>query len=321
MFKKILVPLDGSPTAEAVLPLVIHIAKLAKAEVELITVLTPVAIWDAAATMIRWDAEEEAAKAYISSKAKEVSEAGITAHSMVAFGPAAYAIFDAAKDTKADFIAMTTHGRSGVSRFVLGSVADKLLHTAAPLLVVRPSNDEKAQTLSPSDIRKVFVPLDGSELSLAAIPSAEEIARMFNSDLVFCNVVSTDWIAYSGMETPVLYQDVLEEGKARARTNLETIASQSRERGFAAHGVVGLGGPADEIERLAREQDANLIVMSTHGRSGPSRWFMGSVADAVVRRTHLPCLLVRPNQVKEQEDGQKEVGKEAPAGQKEEVAE
>ncbi len=304
MFKKILVPLDGSPTAEAVLPLVTHLATTDKAEVELITVLTPVAIWDTAASMIKWDAEEEAARAYISGKASKLSEAGITAHSRVAFGPAAYAIFDAAKDAKADFIAMTTHGRSGVSRFILGSVADKLLHTAAPLLVVRPRDHQEDQPLSPSDIRKVFVPLDGSELSIEAIQSAEEMARMFNASLVFCNVVSTDWVVYSGMETPVLYQDVLEEGKARAKTNLETMSRQSRERGFAAHGVLGLGRPADEIERLAREQDANLIVMSTHGRSGPGRWVMGSVADAVVRRTHLPCLLVRPKQVKDQTDSQ-----------------
>src|SRR6266545_2267825 len=203
MIRKILVPLDGSPAAEAVLPLVTRLAQAEKAEVELITVLTPVAIWDAAASMIKWDAEEAAAGEYIAGKARDLEAHGIRTHSTVAFGQAAYAVFDAAKNKKADFIAMTTHGRSGVKRFVLGSVADKLLHTAAPLLVVRPSDDEKAQTLSPSHIRKVFVPLDGSELSLAALPSAEEMARAFNADLVFCNVVSTDWIAYSGVETPV----------------------------------------------------------------------------------------------------------------------
>lgn len=298
MIKKILVPLDGSPTAEAVLPLVTRLAQAEKAEVELITVLTPVAIWDAAASMIKWDSEEEAARMYIETKAQELEERGIGTHSTVAYGQAAYAIFDAARDKKADFIAMTTHGRSGVTRFVLGSVADKLMHTAAPLLVVRPSDDKAGQPLVPAEIRKILVPLDGSELSLAAIPLAEEIARVFNASLVFCSVVSTDWIAYSGMETPVLYQDVLADMKATTKANVDRIAGESRGRGFKAECFVGVGGPADEIQRIATEHGVGLIVMSTHGRSGPSRWVMGSTADALVRRTHLPCLLVRPHQVK-----------------------
>ncbi len=246
MSKKILVPLDGSPTAEAILPLVTYLAKTDNAEVELITVITPVAIWDAAASMIKWDAEEKAAREYISGKVRGLKEAGVTAHSIVAFGQASYAIFDAAREKKADFIAMTTHGRSGVTRFVLGSVADKLLHTAAPLLVVRPRDHQEDQPLSPSDIRKVFVPLDGSELSLEAIPSAEEMARMFNASLVFCSVVSTDWIAYSGMETPVLYQDVLEEGKARAR---RTWKRSQGNQGSAASRPMGL---LDLVGRLTR---------------------------------------------------------------------
>jgi nucleotide-binding universal stress UspA family protein len=297
MIKKILVPLDGSPAAEAVLPLVTHVAKAEKAEVELITVLTPVAVWDAAASMIKWDSEEAAATGYIAGKAQELKDGGVAARASVAYGQAAYAIYDAAKEKNADFIAMTTHGRSGVTRFVFGSVADKLLHTAAPLLVVRPGDDEGRQ-LGPSEIRKILVPLDGSELSLAAVPHAENMARVLHASLVFCSVVSTDWIAYAGMETPTLYQEVFEDMKATAKENVDKVAGEARGRGFEAAAIVGTGGPADEIQRIAEEQGAGMIVMSTHGRTGPSRWVMGSVADAVVRRTHLPCLLVRPTQVK-----------------------
>jgi nucleotide-binding universal stress UspA family protein len=297
MIKKILVPLDGSRTAEAVLPLVIHLAKADNAEVELITVITPVAIWDAAASMIKWDAEEKAARDYIRAKTIELREAGLTANSMVAFGQAAYAIYDAAKTRNVDFIAITTHGRSGIARFVLGSVADKLLHTAAPLLVVRPSGQD-GEELSPPGIRKILVPLDGSELSLSAIPFAEDMANKFNAALVFCHVVTTDWIAYSGMETPTLYPDVLDEMKAAAEAKIEKAAVESRGRGFDVDYFVGIGGPTDEIQRIAGDQGADMIVMSTHGRSGPTRWVMGSTADALVRRTHLPCLLVRPQSAK-----------------------
>ncbi len=297
MIKKILVPLDGSPAAEAVLPLVTHLALAEGAAVELVTVLTPVAIWDAAASMIKWDAEEAAARRYVDGKRQELGERGIRAHATVHVGEAAYAIFKTATDNKVDFIAMTTHGRSGVTRWVLGSVTEKLLRTTAPLLVVRPA-DEAGVPLDPSQVRKILVPLDGSELSQAALPHAEEMAKIFNASLVLCNVVSTDWIAFSGMEAPVLYQDVLGDMKATAESNLEKAANESRGRGFNVDCFVGVGGPADEIHRIAAEQGAGLIVMSTHGRSGPRRWVMGSVADAVVRGTHLPCLLVRPGHVK-----------------------
>jgi nucleotide-binding universal stress UspA family protein len=297
MIKKILVPLDGSKTAETVLPLVTHLAKANDAEVDLITVMTPVAIWDTVASMMNWEAEEKAARDYIRGKTVELTEAGLTVHSKIAFGPAADAIYDAAKERKVDFIVMTTHGRSGVARFVLGSVADKLLHTVAPLLVVRPG-DEAGGELTPAGIRKILVPLDGSDIARSAIPHAEEMATRFNASLIFCQVATTDWIAYSGMETPILYQEVLEDMKANAKTNTEEAADKSRARGFDVECVVGIGGPADEIQRIATEQGADMIVMSTHGRSGPSRWVMGSTADALVRRTHLPCLLIRPQHAK-----------------------
>lgn len=303
MIKKILVPLDGSPMAEAVLPLVTTLAQAEKAEVELITVLAPIAIWNAAASTIRWDAEEEAAREYVEAKARDLEKQGIKAHSNVAYGQASYAIYDAARDLKVDFIAMTTHGRSGITRFVLGSVADKLLHSSAPLLLVRPGDEKSIKHTTAADIRKVLVPLDGSELSLTAIPAAEEMARIFDARIALCGVVTTDWIAYSGMETPVLYQDVMDSMKEATQNNLEETAAAIKRRGYDVDCFVGIGGPADEIQRIATEQGAGMIVMSTHGRSGPRRWVMGSVADAVVRDTHLPCLLVRAGVMEQRLDG------------------
>jgi len=305
MIKKILVPLDGSPAAEAVLPLVTHLAQAEKAEVELITVLTPGGIWNAVASMIKWDAEEAAAREYVEGKARELEGHGIKAHPTVGFGQAADAVFDAAKSKKADLIAMTSHGRSGIARWFLGSVAEKLLHTTAPLLVVRPRGDQ-VQRLVPSEIQKVLVPLDGSELSLEAIPLAEEMARVFDASLVFCSVVATDWIGSLGAERPMLYQEVLDDMKANAEANVAKAASESRERGFKVDCFVGIGGPTEEIQRIADEQGVGLIVMSTQGRSGPRRWVLGSVADSVVRHTHLPCLLVRPRQVKPPKEHQVE---------------
>jgi nucleotide-binding universal stress UspA family protein len=292
MTKKILVPLDGSPTAETVLPLVIKLAQADNAEVELVTVLTPVAIWDTAASMIKWDAEEAAAREYIEGKVKVLTDLGLRASAAVAYGEAAPAIFDRVKASKADLVAITTHGRSGLARWFLGSVAEKLLHSKAPMLVVHPRDSKRAGPISP-DIGKILVPLDGSELARAAIAPAEKMAKTFNASLVFCTVVTTDWVAYAGLEAPAVYQDVFDDMKKNAQENLEKAAAESRKRGFQVECFIGVGVVSDEIQRVAREQKADLIVLSTHGRSGPGRWVMGSTADALVRRSHLPCLLVR----------------------------
>jgi nucleotide-binding universal stress UspA family protein len=119
------------------------------------------------------------------------------------------------------------------------------------------------------------------------------MAKTFNASLVFCTVVTTDWVAYAGLEAPAVYQDVFDDMKEDARVNLETAATESRKRGFQVDCFIGVGVVSDEIQRISREQRAGLIVLSTHGRSGPGRWIMGSTADALVRRSHLPCLLVR----------------------------
>jgi nucleotide-binding universal stress UspA family protein len=292
MTRKIVVPLDGSPTAEAILPLVVKIAQVDKAEVALITVLTPVAIWDTAATMIKWDAEEAAAGEYIENKAAELEALGLKASFAVAYGEAASAVLDKVKADGADLVALTTHGRSGLARWFLGSVTEKLLQSKAPMLVARPYGDQQGQPIA-VEIRKILVPLDGSELARAAIPVAEKMAKTFNASLVFCTVTTTDWIAYAGIEAPAVYQDTVDDMTANVRANLEQTAAESRGRGFEVECFPGVGVIADETLRIASEQDVGLIVLSTHGRSGPSRWVMGSTADALVRRSHLPCLLVR----------------------------
>jgi nucleotide-binding universal stress UspA family protein len=313
MTKKILVPLDGSTMAEAVLPLVVRIAQADQAEVELVTVLTPVAIWDSAASMIKWDAEEAAAREYINAQVGHLTGLGLKASATVAYGEAAPAVLDRAKAGKADLVAITTHGRSGLARWFLGSVAEKLLHSKAPMLVVRPA--DATQPIAPLQIRKVLVPLDGSQLSLTAIPAAEKMAKTFGASLVFCTVVTTDWVAYAGMEAPAVYQDVFDDMKKSAEENLERAAAESRKRGFKVDGFIGVGSVSDEIQRIATEQEAALIVLSTHGRSGPSRWVMGSTADALVRRSHLPCLLVSSQQQRKRSNGKTPEAAGAAGGQ------
>ena len=191
---------------------------------------------------------------------------------------------------------MSTHGRSGVSRWALGSVTDKVLHgTHRPLLVVRPTSSE-SQT---PEIKQIMVPLDGSELSASILPFVEEFAATLNASLLLHAVVHM----YPGSEmitpaTGALLEELVAAFKSRLGETKARIQSRSD---LEVVSLVTAGPTVDTIVWTAREERVDLIAIATHGRSGIGRWVLGSVADGVVRRSHLPCLVVRPMDVQDVE--------------------
>jgi nucleotide-binding universal stress UspA family protein len=217
----------------------------------------------------------------------------LSCESAVTAGDPGDAILSEADAKDADLIAMSTHGRSGLTRWVLGSVADKVVHrTMKPLLIVRARD---AREHPPATVNRVLVPLDGSPLSLSVLPYVEDLAATLGASLVLFNGVPPLDV-YPGAETTAarvgnVIDDLLEQGRAF----LAQVEAEIEARGKTqARSVVTIGFAVDEITRVAEEVNAGLIAMATHGRSGVDRWVMGSVADGVVRRSSLPCLLVRP---------------------------
>jgi nucleotide-binding universal stress UspA family protein len=144
MFKKILVPLDGSPMAEAVLPYIRRMAKEDGAEIELLNVtMIPIAAYPVDAPldiepMIKQ--QREASEQYLKKVVDDIGHEGIKVTPLISEGPVAEQILQYAETTGVDLIAMSTHGRSGLSRWLMGSVADKVLHGAkVPVLLIRPN--------------------------------------------------------------------------------------------------------------------------------------------------------------------------------------
>jgi len=144
MFKKILVPLDGSPMAEAVLPYIRRMAKEDGAEIELLNVtMIPIAAYPVDAPldiepMIQQ--QREASEQYLKKIVEDIGHEGIKVTPLISEGPVAEQILQYAETTGVDLIAMSTHGRSGLSRWLMGSVADKVLHGAkVPVLLIRPN--------------------------------------------------------------------------------------------------------------------------------------------------------------------------------------
>lgn len=279
MIRTILVPLDGSTAAETVLPYVKLIASPIGADVHLLTIAAN-------------EEEQSEATAYLTEKSKELSAHSLTA--AVAPGDEARTILEQADAKDADLIAMSTHGRSGLMRWILGSTADKVVHRSTrPVLLVRAQEEDERP---PAKVERVLVPLDGSDLAESVLPYVEEMAAALDAEIVLYNAVLPLDIYPAAESTPApagnLIDDLVEQGKSF----LAKVGREIESRGKAkVQMVVTVGFPVDEITRVARETNVGLIAMATHGRSGVDRWVMGSVADGVVRRSSLPCLLVRPD--------------------------
>jgi len=287
MIDRILAPLDGSELAETALPYVEYLAARTGAGVRLLTVVGS-------------EAERAQASAYLLAKRDELRGRTVEASVAVVQDGEAETILAEADAWGANLIAMSTHGQSGVLRWVFGSVADKVLHgSPRPLLLVR----SRPAGARPSEVRieRILVPLDGSELSLSVLPYVEDVAKALGASLVLFNAVIPLDIYPAAEMTPARVGSIIDDLVAQAQSFLSAVEKECEGRGVKARSVATIGFPVDEIARVAMEVGAGLIALATHGRSGVNRWIMGSVADGVVRRSALPCLMVRPEGVAAQE--------------------
>lgn len=293
MIKTILVPLDGSELAEQVLPYASELAGRASAELLLLTSIQPVGIWDATATAINWEREERLAQEYLDAQKDRLEAAGVKVRVKRQHGEAAANILETAEAESVSLIAISTHGRSGLSRWLFGSVADRVVQSShVPLLMIRPD----ARTEPRPIFEKILVPLDGSDVAAGVLPFVEEVAKLFGASLVLYHAVPPI-SAYPGFETvnPQLDGKVLQEMQQQAKELLSRAAHDIEARGFRVTVAVSIDLAADGILRAARETGAGLVAIGTHGRSGLGRMVLGSVANAVMRRSTIPCLLVHPS--------------------------
>ncbi len=296
MFKKILVPLDGSKIAEAVIPFAREIADRSSAEILFVTAVQHVGVWDAALSLQVLKRESEIAADYLATVERDVAVEGQKVTTQVLDGDAAEAVLAAADEAVADLIAISTHGRSGVSRWLFGSVATRILeHAGVPLLVLRPKEGEDRGAPGPV-VKKILVPLDGSEVAKSVLPVVEEFAKTMGASLVLYHSVAP-LSAYPGFESAgaAALGDAVEETQRQAREILARASEEVNSHGVEATTVVSLGTAVDGVLSAADELDVDLIAIATHGRSGLGRAVLGSVADGVIRRSAVvPCLVVRP---------------------------
>jgi nucleotide-binding universal stress UspA family protein len=294
MLRTILVPLDGSALAAYALPYAARLARAAGGRLVLVRA-TPDA------------PSHQQAEAELGAVAERLFGEGVPAESHVRRGAAGDVILDGARAWEAGLVAMATHGRSGLGRWLYGSVADHVLrHAPVPVLLVSGVCERRWPAASPAPAGpgtesggqgRVLVPLDGSALSGAALRPAGELAGALGAGLLLVQVVPfTRYSRYAaGAESySATYASDPEPALDEARRYLEAAAAPLRRAGHDVATAADLGMAAPTIARLAREHDAAAIALATHGRGGLARAVLGSVATGVLQLAGAPVLLARP---------------------------
>jgi nucleotide-binding universal stress UspA family protein len=300
MYKKILIPLDGSETTENVLPYARALAKRLGIPVELLAVVdfTEMARSVSAADGLFLDrlANDEARRSGVYLAGISQSFSGIAARCLVKQGRAADIIVEIAAAEKDTLIMMATHGRSGLNRFFLGSVTEKVLRaTSSPLLVVR----AKEGTVAAGEVvfKSLVVPLDGSELAESVMPSVVALAKQLDLEIILLRAYAIPYGAYTvgeGFYDPVNLEAFMARLRQETIDYLERKTAELKRKGIEKVSYIAREGlSADEIIKYGRKTPDKLIAMCSHGRSGVKRWVLGSVTETVVRHAGDPVLVLR----------------------------
>jgi nucleotide-binding universal stress UspA family protein len=281
--ERLLVPLDGSRLAEAVLPLAETLAREHGAELFLLRALRAEDSVDAET------AAQREAESYLEATAGDTRARGLPAVRWLTwYDEPAPAIANGAAANAIELIVMATHGRSGLGRLLLGSVAEGVVRkTTVPVLLVR-GELPRAR----GDFGKILVPLDGSELAEGVLPVVERLTRPAGGAVVLVHAVEPV-VAPTLAETPIAVQEPAPVRTAEAEEYLSRVADGLEVRHVAVTCAVRLGPAVSVIHDTAAATGAGLIAMSTHGRTGLGRLIMGSVAEQVLRSAPVPVLLWR----------------------------
>jgi nucleotide-binding universal stress UspA family protein len=330
MFTRVLVPLDGSDRAERALPVAMRLALASGGSLVLVRVATesyyaPAALGYALDNADALVAPVNEAEAYLKAVAAREELARVPVTTLAAIGTPAVEILETAREKHVDAIVMCSHGRTGLAKWAMGSVAQKVArHSIVPVLVLKdgvPTPQALASAQAPS--LRVVIPLDASPLAEAAIAPALELLTCLGTDgsaeLHLLRVLDLSTI-YGRVGVDADQDRTVQTAiTASAQEYLTAMADQVRRQlpGALSHARVTWSvatgiDPASVITETAtghapgasdeHAKPFDLIAMATHGRGGLGLWAVGSVTEQVLTSTVSPVLVVRPVRQQEYRD-------------------
>jgi len=320
MFEHILVPLDGSARAERALVTAAGLVRATHGELTLVRVINiqddvSMSLVPAMYAPALLDDARAAAASYLGEISERPELAGISIKTYIPVGSAASTVLDLADDTDTDAIVLSSHGRTGLTRWVLGSVAQHIVrHVKVPVLVLRDGGPlASTPSRAGTSTLRVLATLDGSRFAEEALPHAVALASALSSPgpgvLQLLLVVPSRG----------LFEDAATDG--RLARNAEDYLKRTTEHltqeyaglavtwsvaveSDAAAGIIRVAEHGKTTEEPGGYTGYDIIVMASHCRSGLARWTLGSVAERVLQGTKLPVLVVRPRPSAEPEQTQ-----------------
>lgn len=297
-YKRILVPLDGSDVADAAISVAKLIGRSYNAEICLLTVLHEQGEETGTGTLSGPDNRSpttvndipERAYTYLEDVTQELRDVDLDCGFSFSVGnDTASEIVLNSRETQADLLVMATRGRSGVAIGLLSPITDRVIHSSpVPVLVVPRSLD----LWNPGTL---IVPLDGSDLAEEAITHAESIASKTDASIALIRVVSEPprygRDPYGGMPVDL---PITEQDERDAESYLAGVETRLKAGGHQVDSHVVKGHPGAQITRLSRDIAGALVVISTRGSSGLTRWVLGCTADNVIRSSGVPVLIIPP---------------------------
>jgi len=276
MYEKILVPLDGSKLAEVALTSAGELAIRLGSQIILIAVTESAEAQDYHKHQIYIEKAVEETRERMEPYLGSPKEKTLRVKPVILVGHPAEETIRYANRENTSLVVMATHGSSGIRRWAMGGMADKVLRAIErPVVLVR-AKTTRTGASKKGILNKAIVALDGSEEGEAVLPYITELAARLQTEVTLLQVVAKHYRVY-----------------ADAEAYLEHISGLFKERGITTQSEVRMGAAAEEIIKLADETKADIVAMSTHGQSGISRWSIGSVADRVLHGGNTPVLLVR----------------------------
>lgn len=298
--ERVVVPMDGSSLSEQAIPYAQSIAGACGKITLLKVIAEPEVAYDPLGAGLLTSAEI-LATAHV--QAEKHLKAAVDRWSDPAFGSlvaatrvgdAAEEILAGAHECGADAIVMASKGRGAFARLTLGSVTDRVARASdIPVVVIRP--DDALADMSRPLLRRLVVPLDGSDRALSAVPVARSLANQLHASILLVTVAdfarkSPPAIAYGAAYSREVYDHYMARLEEDELTALEKVAAELSEAGIPTTCEVQRGAPAEAIVEVTRHGD--LVVMTSHGRGGFRRWVIGSVAEKLIRYSPAPVMLV-----------------------------
>ncbi len=241
---------------------------------------------------------------YVSARARRLLDehfssvltAGAEVRKEARSGNAVETILRAIEECGAKLVVVGTHGRTGVARLVLGSVAEEVLRRSpVPVMLVHePVIDGQEHNRAFADaatLKKILVPIDFGPASDAAVEQAVTLASASSAELTLLHVYEAPVFAYPGAPF-IAIEDISIALEKSARAGIDTVVHQLTGRVPRVAGLIRQGSAWRHINEVAQEIRADLLVLGTHGRQGVPRALIGSVAEKVVRTSLIPVLTV-----------------------------